>query len=822
MHSKVVLSTLLFCIVSSGFVLGVGIRSLAAEKLPSPALSVSIDPGLCRFTLGANGAAFLRGGIAVEIDHKWLHSADYSKCTVTESKVAADLGPAQQWVIEYSGLSGKPDIGYTLRSYSGQPFADIQAFVTNRTGGTIEVENIRSIESSEGPDLGGPLAQDRVLSDSYSEDRPALRILDLGDAPNRIHRGVGSQLIYNRESHRSLFVGAVSSEHFLTILRAHVGGSSSVPSIQAYEVDSTGTTEITSENSLRDSPKEDHVELSLPVASGESLAAERLLVGMDTDPHRQLEAYGNLIRTLHHPRPAGPTPIGWWSWTAYYFGLNEGAALTNARWLAQNLGSLGYSFFHIDEGYQYSRGEYSTPDAALFPNGLAPLERSVTALGLTPGIWTAPFEVGQRSWVYQNHQDWLVHNAQGSPITLGAIDRQEPIYALDVTNPGAQQYLRHTYTIMSRDWGLRYFKLDFMDDSAVEGYYFKPHTTALEAQRIGLGIIREAVGETVLLDKDGSVMLNPVGYVDEGRTSQDTGHTFGSSKDAATGIAARYYMNHNFYTTDPDAFSVSTQTLLRHWHGGDQPLSLDEAKVSIALSAVSGGMYEIGDDLPTLGMDTERAALVKNPDLLNMARLGRASFPVDLMDYLPEDGQPSIFYLREDPSQSILTVFNWTDKPRTHSFQFSNFALQVRDTKVIDVFTNQPVSLGDHGALVVEQPGHSVRVFKLQNSAVTQPHPAITAQHLKESRSGEDLAFSVIASSHDEPVLTYEWDFGDGVRATGATPRHTYTAAGSYLVHVKASFLNGNTAEDSFTLPITGVMNTQFVPTEKRRFVGPE
>ena len=99
-----------------------------------------------------------------------------------------------------------------------------------------------------------------------------------------------------------------------------------------------------------------------------------------------------------------------------------------------------------------------------------------------------------------------------------------------------------------------------MDDSAIEGYYYRPHTTAMEAQRIGLEIIREAVGDDVFLDKDGSVMLNPVGYVDYGRISQDTGHSFGASRDAATGIAARYYMDRNFFVSDPDAFTVSTQT----------------------------------------------------------------------------------------------------------------------------------------------------------------------------------------------------------------------------------------------------------------------
>src|SRR5205823_4922388 len=157
-----------------------------------------------------------------------------------------------------------------------------------------------------------------------------------------------------------------------------------------------------------------------------------------------------------------------------------------------------------------------------------------------------------------------------------------------------------------------------MDDSAVEGIRYRSNTPAMEAQRIGLEIIRRAVGEDVLLDKDGSAMLNPVGFVDYGRIAQDTGHTFAATKEAAPAIAARYYMNRNFFVNDPDAFTVSTQTVKDHpWNGGVTSLTLDEAKVSITLSAVSGGMFEIGDDLPTLGKTQERVDLVKNTDLLD-------------------------------------------------------------------------------------------------------------------------------------------------------------------------------------------------------------
>jgi alpha-galactosidase len=103
------------------------------------------------------------------------------------------------------------------------------------------------------------------------------------------------------------------------------------------------------------------------------------------------------------------------------------------------------------------------------------------------------------------------------------------------------------------------------------------------------------------LDKEGSVMLNPVGYVNYGRISLDTGHTFDASREAAPGIAARYFMNRNYFVADPDAFTVSTQTIEDHpWHESSKPATMDEARVSIALAAVSGGMFEIGDDLPSL------------------------------------------------------------------------------------------------------------------------------------------------------------------------------------------------------------------------------
>jgi hypothetical protein len=524
------------------------------------------------------------------------------------------------------------------------------------------------------------------------------------------------------------------------------------------------------------------------------------------DYHSQLENYGAVIRELHHSRISVDNMLGWWSWTAFYTKITEGTALTNAQWLAEHLKPLGYDYFHFDLGYAYSRSEYATPNASQFPRGMWDLTHHICRLGLKVGVWTAPFEVGERAWIYEHHKDWLVHNAHGEPISIGSAEEvpAERLFVLDVTHPDAQEYLRKTYRTLVREWGANYIKLDFMDNTAIEGYYHRPNTTALEAQRIGLEIIRKAVGEDVLLDKDGSPMLNPVGLVDEGRVSQDTGHAFLRSKEAEPGIAARYYMHRNFFIDDPDAFTVSRQLLEER--SIRAPLTLNEAQVSIALAAVSGGMFEIGDDLPTLGSDAERLMLVKNPELLAMAKLGRAALPLDLLTYSDKDEQPSVFLLRESRRQSILTVFNWTEQPTSRSFSLSELNLPTgRSFYLSDLFAQAKPLLMDHETLRLEnQPAHSVKVIKIIDTSIPMAAPSIVIQAPSQARTGEEIEFSSSVSKDGVPALACHWDFGDGVVADGAILTHVYTAAGNYTVRFTAEGLDGESAQKTVSIGVSG------------------
>jgi hypothetical protein len=247
-------------------------------------------------------------------------------------------------------------------------------------------------------------------------------------------------------------------------------------------------------------------------------------------------------------------------------------------------------------------------------------------------------------------------------------------------------------------------------------------------------------------------------------------------------------------------------------------LTLDEAKVSVALAAVAGGMYEIGDDLPTLGAEPDRLALVTNPDLLAMVRLQRASLPLDLMDYVPEDEQPSIFLLKEDQRQAMLTVFNWTEQTRQHDFTLSGLGLPAGHWTATDVLDgNADVPVND-GRISLSQPRHSVRMIKLVNEEVAVSAPQATLDIPATVETGKGVALAAPDAAGATPAVRWHWDFGDGTHAWGAKVEHAWTEPGSYSVRVEVTGIDGKTATQQQTVTVSGHINTRFDPSTTRRY----
>lgn len=67
----------------------------------------------------------------------------------------------------------------------------------------------------------------------------------------------------------------------------------------------------------------------------------------------------------------------------------------------------------------------------------------------------------------------------------------------------------------------------------------------------------------------------------------------------------------------------------------------------------------------------------------------------------------------------------------------------------------------------------------------------VTTAHPQE---GSPVSFNGRASADPDPngrIASYSWDFGDGETGTGATPTHTYSAPGSYVVSLIVTDIDG-------------------------------
>src|SRR5437667_409243 len=265
-------------------------------------VSITVNRTDGSYVVGIKGqaASVLHSQVAAQIDRRWVRSNEYPRHEIRTEAFSDQLGPGHLLTITHTGEAAQPDLVCIVRAYSQRPFLNIEVQVRNRTTKEVTVQEIRSVEAigTRTVNLGAQDSANRVLSDSYSEDRPEMVIYDLGKAPNGMHRAVGSQLIYNRRSGQSIFLGALTSERFLTIFHLQARSSETGSTVASFTADSTGTTEILKGESLQESPPEDQIALSLPVKPGESLASERLMIAAGPDSHAQLEAEGATIRQL--------------------------------------------------------------------------------------------------------------------------------------------------------------------------------------------------------------------------------------------------------------------------------------------------------------------------------------------------------------------------------------------------------------------------------------------------------------------------------------------------------------------------------------------
>ncbi len=127
--------------------------------------------------------------------------------------------------------------------------------------------------------------------------------------------------------------------------------------------------------------------------------------------------------------------------------------------------ACGIEEFIIDDGWQTIYGDWGI-DKKKFPNGFKPVFDYIKSKGMKPGIWISLATADSASNVFKQHPEWLVREADGSPVNLHA-DGDGRNYSMCMTS-GWYDYIKKIILDLVKEHGLEYIKADF---AAVTGSY---------------------------------------------------------------------------------------------------------------------------------------------------------------------------------------------------------------------------------------------------------------------------------------------------------------------------------------------------------------
>ncbi len=174
------------------------------------------------------------------------------------------------------------------------------------------------------------------------------------------------------------------------------------------------------------------------------------------------------------------------SWEAAYFDFDSEKLLG----IAKSAAELGIEMLVLDDGWFGERNDDTTSLGDWFVNtakigDLGGLVRKINALGLKFGLWFEPEMISEKSLLYREHPDWVLHE----PGRRRSIGRQQMV--LDMSRPEVVQYLFDTIAGVLRSANIEYIKWD-MNRNLTEVYSaaLPPERQGEVAHRYVLGVYR--------------------------------------------------------------------------------------------------------------------------------------------------------------------------------------------------------------------------------------------------------------------------------------------------------------------------------------------
>ena len=573
---------------------------------------------------------------------------------VAVTKIGDALGNGEQLVARC--IDGKRQLDFEIRVtlYGARPILVVETIVRNPSA--TEQLTVRSVEPlrATAEESGGLVwpGVTKLLTNGLLYSNPG-RVLNFpADEPIKSWWNVA---LFAGENREGLVVGYLEN-------KSSLGQISIAPPKPPSSID-PGALSIVAESAYQ---------REFVLKPGASVSSDRLAFVVAPNPFAALENYAQAISDLHQPR-LNPPVNGWCSWFSFYGQITEDEVVRQSEFVAKHLLPFGCDTIQLDDGFYRAFGDWEGNER--FPHGMKWLAQKIRSLGLKPGIWLAPYVIAETTDVFRQHPDWLVHNPDGTLNQLGSPQARPKLYALDISHPGAAEWLRQLFHTAAHDWGYDMFKIDFVEWSllAAERYH-DPSATKAGLYRRGFEIMRAAIGpQRHLLDCGPG--NTTVGLLDSMRIELDQPplnwkQYFLTSASSAPAAAKRYYFHKRTWINDAD-------------HIGLAYCTIPQAQAVATIIALSGGNTIAGDRLTDL--DPIRLEILKKA----FPSSGEAARPIDLF----ERDRPEIFALplkRKFGEWLVLGLFNGDEKaPTEKKIDLARLGLDPAKTYIAFDFWNQ-------------------------------------------------------------------------------------------------------------------------------------
>jgi hypothetical protein len=472
----------------------------------------------------------------------------------------------------------------------------------------------------------------------------------------------------------------------------------------------------------------------LRLAPEQTAESETFALGWFADARLGLEAWADAVARVYAIK-LPPEPTGYCTW--YHARASDAKRLARqTAFAAEKLAPFGLEVIQIDDGWQAgarrkgpAKNFTTHKKDGPYPAGMKATAADIRKHGLRPGIWFMPFAADHLDPYFREHPEWFVKQADGQPYETpwGGT-------SLDMTHPGAQQYLRDLVRRIAYDWGYTYFKMDglwtgaatrqmyvnsgYKDDHIGDAIFDNPGKTNIEAYRDGLKLVRAAAGPEVFLlgccaPQNMRSFGGAFGLVDGMRIGPDNGPKWNSLIRGPTYGSRTYFLHGRVWYNDPDPVYVRPE------------VPLDQARLICSWVAVSGQLNVSSESYPDLPAD--RLDLLKS----TMPYHGLRPRPADLFEHEP----PRLWLLtdeRRSPRRDVVALYNWdTEKAADLDYPLDRLGLAAGQTYVVFDYWGNTLLPPFRDRLRLPVPKQSCRILAVR-PALDRPQVISTSRHITQ------------------------------------------------------------------------------------------